>query len=275
MEPFSWDLPADEVRVRELSQACQQIDRCRNIDDSLLWAAVEGRANAWWDPSGKSYLAVCPAGRLEILVHPELRGQGVGTMLLRHGLDRIQQFDASTAKLWAYGDKARTVAWATKHGFDTERVLYRLDRTWSAVAPPDWPSGWSVRPFEADDAPAWHQLHCSLQTVPERAWSREALARQLQDPLTPASAFALLWEGESLRGYLWLKQTEIFLFAVDPQVRGQGVGAKLLSWALHRLASPAFVYCDDQRPAALALYRKFGFEESARDRCLTRSFVKS
>lgn len=266
---------ADEKKVRELSTACSAADGCRNLDEGLLWAAVEGRASAWWDPAGQSYLAVCPQGRLELLVHPGRRGQGIGTALLREGVGRLCQLKAPRVSLWAYGDRTPSVAWLKRHGFVTERVLYRLDRVGEKVELFEWGSGWSVRPFRFEDAEAWHSLHTSLQLDPSRAWSLETLRRQLQDPRTAATEFFLLWEGAQLRGYLWLKGLELFMFAVDPSYRGRGLGSKLLAYGLNRLQGEAFVYCDDQRPAALALYRKFGFQESARDRCLTQLLSKS
>ena len=275
LESFSWDLSADEKKVRDLSSACSAADGCRNLDEVLLWAAAEGRAWAWWDPTGQSYLAVCPQGRLELLVHPTLRGQGVGTALLREGVARLRELKVPRVSVWAYGDRAPSVVWLERHGFVTEQVLYRLDRVGEKVEFFEWGPDWSVRLFRSEDAEAWHSLHTSLQLDSSQAWSLETLRRQLQDPRTPAAEFFLLWQGSRLRGYLWLKGSELFMFALDPSCRGRGLGSKLLAFGLNRLEGDAFVYCDDKRPAALALYRKFGFQESARDRCLTQQFSGS
>lgn len=270
---ISWNLATSEAEIRRLSRACEVVDGCRNLEDSLLWAALDGRAGGWCDPRRRVYIAVSDRGRVEILVHPETRGLGLGTLLLERGVARCRELGCSFVRTWAYGDKPRTVGWLRRQGFESERVLYRLRRSQVAAEAPVWDPGWSVSSFRPEDAGQWHELHCSLQSDPTRAWTLEALHRQLHRPDTPASSFWLLREGELLRGYLWLKGSELFLFALDPRVRGRGLGAKLLAWGLSRLKSEAFVYCDDERPEALSLYRKFGFEETARDRCLKRPLM--
>lgn len=294
LDPFSWKLTKTEDEIRQLSQACRLVDGCRNLDDGLLLAALDGKASAWTDQNTTAYLAVSDQGRLELLVHPKLRGQGLGTQLLERGLERLkeiqtlkgvqtsqglqelqglQSVQGLLATVWAYGDKAPTVAWLERHGFTSERVLYQLQREPSAQHPVEFDPGWNLRPFTPKDTTAWHDLHVSLQTDPSRAWTLEALERQLRRPETPASDFWLLWQGETLRGYLWLKGSEIFLFAIDPAVRGQGLGGKLLAFGLSKTDGVASVFCDDQRAAALGLYKKYGFQEVARDRCLRRSLT--
>lgn len=267
---FSWKLRKEEAEIRLLSRECTRVDGCRNIDDGLLWAALDGRADGWCSPFGRAYVAVSRQGRIEILIHPEERGKGVGRLLMERGLERLSEWGCTLARTWAYGDRARTVDWLASLGFQSERVLYLLSRPFTRVSPPFWEHGWSVQAFQPDDAQDWHSLHSSLQVDPSSAWSLEALRRQLQQPETPGSEFWLLRESDRLRGYLWLKGREIFLFALDPEVRGRGLGEKLLSWGLSRLRTEAIVYCDDQRSGALSLYRKFGFEEISRDRCLKR-----
>jgi mycothiol synthase len=206
-------------------------------------------------------------GRLELLVHPEFRGRRWGSQLLAHGLLWLQEHGCQRAQLWSYGDRRRTVDWLTRLGFASVRVLFQLQRDVSSVEAPVWDEGWSVRPF-LDDSQAWHALHLRLQSDPAQAWSLEALRKQLRDPATPPSDFWLLWDRDVLRGYVWLKGNEIFLFALAPEVRGRNLGSKLLAWALAQGDGRASVYCDDQRPAALKLYQNFGFQEVARDRCL-------
>lgn len=270
LDPISWKLCRSEAQIRELSRDCRGADGCRNLDDGLLWAALDGRADGWCDANGRAYLAVSQQGRLEFLVHPEWRGRGVGTQLLDRGLERCVALGCAFARTWAYGDLPRTVGWLERRGFQSERVLYRLERTGPPVPAPTWERGWEVRGFRPEDAQPWHELHCSLQSDPTRAWSLKALQRQLKQVDTPASSFWMLHQGTALRGYLWLKGREIFLFALDPAVRGRGLGEKLLAWGLSQLNGQAFVYCDDQRPKALALYHKYGFTQRTKDRCLIR-----
>lgn len=270
--------PPDETHVRELSRACRAADGCRNLDDGLLWSHLEGRAQGYWEPEGRAYLGLdrqSETGRLQLLVHPQARGSGLGTALLRRALGRLSELGCASAQVWAYGDHERSRAWLVRHGFEAERVLYELRRPPDAVPAPDWPAGWRLSAFRPEqDEQTWHSLHQSLQSVPSRAWSLESLRRQLAEPATPAADFWLLWQEQALRGYLWLKAgspPELFLFALDPGARGQGIGKRLLAWALSRGNGSALVYCDDQRAAALSLYRSFDFRETARDRCLRKT----
>lgn len=262
--------PPTEAWVRQLSHACQSADGCRNLDDSLLWAYLDGRADGLWDPLG-AFLSLDggnPEGRLQILVHPDHRGKKIGQKLLHLGLQKLREKGCQSTTLWAYGDLPRSVDWLEREGFRHQRLLFQLRRPPTPTALPLWPEGFRLQPFRpGDDEGAWLTLHRSLQANHGRAWSLQALERQLLQQDTPPQAFHLLWQGDTLRGYLWLKGEEIFMFAVDPQVRGQGLGRKLLAWGLSQ--GGAFVYCDDSRPQALGLYQSSGFQEVARDRCLT------
>jgi mycothiol synthase len=199
----------------------------------------------------------------------------LGSELLGKGLEHLQRGGAGEATIWAYGDRLRTVAWLERLGFVSCRLLFGLHRPAARQLAPQWPPDWSVRSFRpCQDEEAWHALHLSLQTDPSQAWSVAALRRQLRHPETPPDQFWLLCEKERLRGYVWRKRgqpCELFLFAVDPAIRGQGMGRRLLEWALSQGDGSAFVYCDEHRQAALALYRSAGFSEVGRDRCLRKT----
>lgn len=73
-----------------------------------------------------------------------------------------------------------------------------------------------------------------------------------------------------MRGYVWLRNSEVFMLGVDPHLVGQGWGHRLLQWALARHSGELFAYCDDTRLPALRLYARLGFEEGGRDRCMRR-----
>jgi mycothiol synthase len=203
---------------------------------------------------------------VELLIHPECRGQGWGSWLLQTVLNRLQE----PVDIWAYGDNPRAVAWLERHGFGSHRLLYSLRREGPPPAPPDWPQGWRVQSYADEHMPAWHELHVRLQRDPARAWTRARLQQQLLQPETPAHRFWLLWQGDDLRGYVWLKGEEIFLLAVDPVCRGGGLGRRLLQFALAQ-CQHGWGYCDESRPEALRLYRQLGLVEVGRDRCLRLS----
>jgi mycothiol synthase len=266
-ETFSWHESLNLSRIRTLSQLCEQVDHCRNLDDSLLQAVLEGHARGWLEDEGRAYVQMGP-NQFELLVHPQWRGLGWGEWLLQASL---RLASCNYLEVWAYGDRPRVVRWLERAQFQTQRVLYSLQRPGPPPPPPDWPPGWRVQTFETETVEAWHSLHTRLQRDPERAWSRQRLLSQLLQPDTPADRFWLLWQESELRGYLWLKGEEVFMFALDPLCRGCGMGRRLLQWGLAQCPQGAWGYCDESRPEALGLYRKLGFLEVGRDRCLRRS----
>jgi GNAT superfamily N-acetyltransferase len=257
---FSWQESPCARATGALSACCSAYDGHRNLDDSLLQEVQAGAALAWLEPEGRAYMQL-GAHQLEILVHPDWRGLGWGSWLLQRALSERPRVTS-----WAYGDRQETVRWLENHQFQTHRVLSKMVFLQAPPEPPDWPEGWSLRPYQPEDAEAWHRLHVSLQTDPDRAWSLQRLQRQLQT--TSPERFWLLFEGSLMRGYLWLKEEEIFLLALDPASRGQGVGRRLLQWALSQ-SRQTWGFCD--QPATLELYRRLGFSEVGRDRCLRRS----
>lgn len=251
---FSWQPEICADRLQALSAACQAADGCRNLDDSLQRRAP---ARVWLESEGRAYFFE-HSGRLELLVRPDCRGRGWGTWLLQKASTGVE--------CWAYGDHPASVAWMERHGFSSQRVLSMLRHPGGAPPPGGLPPGWRWETYEHGQAEAWHRLHCSLQSEPTRAWTRQRLDWQLQQRETPPAAFFLLWQASDLRGYLWLKQEEVFLWALSPECRGQGLGRWMLQWALAQGARRAF--CDDTRPAARRLFLQCGFEEVSRDRCL-------
>ncbi|MEI2736042.1 MAG: GNAT family N-acetyltransferase [Rhodoblastus sp.] len=63
-------------------------------------------------------------------------------------------------------------------------------------------------------------------------------------------------------------EAEILTIAVDPHARGSGIGTALLGGHLSRLSrlgvSTLFLEVDEANAPALALYRRFGFQQVGR-----------
>lgn len=261
-DAFSWQDGLCSQRIAALSAECSARDGHRNLDDGLLQEVQSGSAQAWLEEEGRAYMHL-GQHQLEILVHPDWRGLGWGTWLLTRALRERDQVTA-----WAYGDRPETVRWLERYQFSNHRLLCKMRYEQEPPPPPQWPSDWRLETFQEQHAPAWHDLHVGLQKDPGRAWSRQRMERQLTRPETPPERFWLLWEGETMRGYLWLKGDEIFLLALDPASRGQGIGRRLLQWAMSQ-SRQTWGFCDQSE--TVALYRKLGFSEVGRDRCLRRS----
>lgn len=272
---FSWQRTGNRPAILQLSAACQLHDGCRNLDDSLLCSLLEQIEPSWgWlESEGRAYVQSRlrgTLGQLEILIHPQWRGRRWGSWILQRTLQHLKEQGGQQVDTWAYGDRAPTVEWLGRFGFRSQRLLLQLERPLQPCPAPCWPAGWQVRRFEHSDVEAWHQLHLRLQVDPRQAWSQQRLLRQLEDPQTPARQFWLLWQGEQLRGYVWLKGCEVFLINLDPDCRGLGLGQSLLLWALAGCQEAATVFCDATREGAVKLFERVGFLEIGRDRCLRK-----
>lgn len=258
-DAFSWQERPSSQRIVALSEQCRAHDGYRNLDDGLLQEVLAGSASSWLETEGRAYVQLGER-QVELLIHPEWRGRGWGSWLL----DRVLQ-ERQELITWAYGDVEATVGWLERRQFQSHRLLFKMRYEQAPPPAPQWPPGWKLQSFEPQHAGPWHQLHVSLQKDPSRAWSFHRLKRQLASPDTPPERFWLLWEGSAMRGYVWLKQNEIFMLALDPGSRGQGIGRRLLQWAMSQ-SQQTWGFCDESE--TVTLYRKLGFSEEARDRCL-------
>ena len=261
-DAFSWQEIPCSRRIAILSEQCRAHDGHRNLDDGLLQEVLAGTARSWMEAEGRAYVQLGEQ-QLELLVHPDWRGQGWGSWLLQRVLR--EQGELTT---WAYGDRQPTVQWLERHQFSSHRLLCKMRFDQEPPAAPEWPPGWHLTPFQDHHSEGWHELHVGLQKDPARAWSLRRLRRQLTLPETPPERFWLLWEGPHMRGYVWLKENEIFLLALDPGSRGQGIGRRLLQWAMSQ-SRHTWGFCDQSE--TVALYARLGFVEESRDRCLRHS----
>jgi mycothiol synthase len=83
----------------------------------------------------------------------------------------------------------------------------------------------------------------------------------------------LLWAGDRLVGFCWLKLEaglgEFYAVGVDPAHHGEGLGRVLVAAGLARLAARGVrqsnLYVEADNAAALRLYRSFGFTEHSVD----------
>lgn len=108
-------------------------------------------------------------------------------------------------------------------------------------------------------------LHAACFRNP-RPWTAAELASLLASP----GAVLLAEPGGFLLGRIIAGEAEVLTLAVDPAMRRQGMGARLLrgflAAAQHRGAATAFLEVAADNTAARALYRRHGFAEVGRRR---------
>jgi [ribosomal protein S18]-alanine N-acetyltransferase len=120
-----------------------------------------------------------------------------------------------------------------------------------------------IRPLRVDKAEDCERLHGLSFAHP---WSAEEVAALISSPSTLAAA-ALDPANGRLRGFVLARvaadEAEILTIAVDPTVRGKGVGRALLAENLRQAARAGaramFLEVDQDNAQALALYGRLGF----------------
>jgi len=131
-------------------------------------------------------------------------------------------------------------------------------------AVPDQSAGLSIRAMEESDLEEVVAIEKRLFRDP---WTREHFRSELYD--SPHScAYVALWQGKRV-GYIivWCIADELHIanLAVDVPYRQRGIGQELLQWALdlgrRKGAKRALLEVRRSNAVAIALYRKFGFQQ--------------
>jgi mycothiol synthase len=215
-------------------------------------------------PIGAALIAVDDDGaEAELVVHPDARRRGFGERLLQ---DVMSAADG-TLLIWAHGDHPAARALAARHDFESVRELLQLRAT---VPPSGGNSSRSVRPFcpGVDDA-AWLDLNArAFAEHPEQGRLAQAdLDARKADSWFDADDFLLLWDGDELIGFCWLKVAddlgEFYAVGVSPDRQGEGIGRTLVEAGLNRLAESGIresnLYVEADNEPAVRLYRSYGF----------------
>lgn len=273
-------------RVRALAAAAQAVDGVAPLSEAFLLGLDE--------PAGErhhltrrgatglaGYAQVDPTGTCELVVHPDARRAGRARSLWTRAL----ALGART--VWAHGDLPSAAGAAASFGLDRVRELHRMGRALSARdrQAVTLPEGFSVRTFEPDaDDEAWVALNAlAFAAHPEqgRLTVADLHARMALDWFDPAGFFLVVDDGDPDRGpiaFHWTKATEdrergwtgeVYVVGVHPAYRGRGLARPLTRLGIAHLAGRGLplveLYVDGDNAAALATYRKEGFNSVAVD----------
>ncbi|MFI7596892.1 mycothiol synthase [Actinoplanes sp. NPDC049681] len=224
------------------------------------------------------------AGRSgELVVHPKHRLRGHATALLAAAGTGELQF-------WAHGDEPAARAFAEKAGFTRSRVLWQMRRPLADLPEVPLPPQVRLRAFvPGQDDAAWLGVNSrAFAHHPEQGrWTEHDLRLRFAEPWFDPAGFLLAVDpaDDRLLGFHWTKVHpaeggepaigEIYVLGVDPGGHRRGLGAALSVAGLRHLAgrglSHALLYVDESNAAAVALYRRLGFEIHSTDVQYTRA----
>ncbi|WP_018297393.1 mycothiol synthase [Corynebacterium lubricantis] len=227
-----------------------------------------------------SVAAVAPDGGVELVVSPELRGQGRGTHLVKQVLAEVEN-----ASLWAHGNLPEALQLAESLGLETTRRLLVMSVGGAALeqaAVFEAPDGIEALSYPQaverfgresveqawldanNDAFSWH---------PEQGgWDLDQLHRGMEADWFDPNGVLFLYSGEQLAGFHWTKMHpaegsdvvgEVYVVGLASAFRGQGMGDPLLRVGLDFLvrqgASTVILYVEADNVPAVARYEDLGF----------------
>lgn len=265
--------PAQTLELaRTLGAACAAADGVPPFNDQALVELRRGERYAIGDATA---LAVCSSGtdgglpEVELAVHPEHRGRGLGTALAARIADELGAFEA-----WAHGDLPAARATAEHLGMTRVRELLQLRAPVPAAAGADrLPDG--TRAYAPGDASALLALNAAaFANHPEQGrMSADDLAARMAEPWHDDANLIVAPGERGLDAFTWVKPggevAELYVLGVSPDRQGAGLGKRMLEATFVRMralgASTAHLYVEGDNASALALYRGAGFAQWAID----------
>ncbi|MET3962342.1 mycothiol synthase [Marmoricola sp. OAE513] len=263
--------PAAEVR--RIAEACDVADGVITLNEqACLQLKYRGLRDAslWLGDGG---FALLHGQILDLAVHPDSRGQGVGLELARLALAGTSRVEA-----WSHSDHPAAAKIAERLGIPRERELRIMSRPTSLpLAEAVVPEGIVIRTFEPSDEPEFlavnahafarhpEQGHMTSEDFRERvneAWF-DAEGLFLAVPEDPSD--------KTILGFHWTKvhvdedppYGEVYVVATNPKAAGRGLGGVLTNVGLRYLADrgvgEVILYVDGDNTPAIAVYDRQGF----------------
>ena len=291
------------TQVRRLLSEAETADGIPPVSDQAFIAAERGERELSLFTAGTDReviaLGVVGAGELDLVVHPDARGNGVGSAILSQLLDSSP--GSGELRAWAHGENPAARALLSRASFQPVRELLRMtldpsllpDAPAAPVAPTTYDGGFHTATYDdavPAQAEAWVRVNAAaFASHPEQGKMTledfHALTRETWfDPEDLIFCFDAAGTPEApaghTAGYAWVKTVrdagspelspscELYAIGVHPDYAGRGLGRALLGSVLDRMAqhrpSRVTLYVDGDNERAVDLYLKHGFEVEQR-----------
>ena len=279
----------DIAAVSELLDLAAEADGHRPLGEHQWLDLVEGRRHGFaglvaWEPGHDhpvGYAQLTRGGTswaLEFVVDPHHRSADgtIGHDLVQAAVGIVAEEGGGHLHLWVPKPTAEHDGVAEGAGLRRGRELYQMRRP----LPVPEPFELETRPFVVgQDEDAWLDVNNrAFAWHPEQGgWDVETLKSREAEPWFDPDGFLLHERDGRLAGFCWTKVHqeapplgEIYVVAVDPDFRGQGLGRALvlagLDWLARRGLDTAMLYVDASNRAAVRLYEDLGFTVDHVDR---------
>jgi len=268
--------------VRRLASAAAASDGAEPLNEAALLQLRHDRANivhllALLDHSlvGYAQLENGPDSSVgQLVVEPGYRWRGIGGQLVAALLARADH----PLQVWAVGDSPAAQALASRSGLASRRELLIMKRDLGDDLPEPAPSaGITIRTFQpGQDEKAWLAVNAAaFADHPEQgSITRDDLDDRMAEPWFDPGGFSVATSGEAMLGFHWTKQHEdhlgeVYVLGIAPDAAGRGLGKALLLTGLRHLRergnTTVELYVEADNPAAVGLYRAYGFTPASRD----------
>ncbi|MGN6161865.1 MAG: mycothiol synthase [Marmoricola sp.] len=261
--------------LRRIAEACDAADGVITLNEqACLQLKYRGLRDArlWIDDDPASGFALLHGEILDLAVHPDARGRGLGTALATAALAESGRVEA-----WSHADHPAAAKIAARFGIPRERDLRIMSRpTSEPVASAPVPDGIAIRTFKPSDSDALLAINAhAFATHPEQGHMtpEDFLERTSEPWFDPNGLFLAVSsdDPDEVLGFHWTKvhgdekppYGEVYVVAVSPKAAGKGLGTLLTQVGLRHLASTGvgevILYVDGDNDAATAVYQGQGF----------------
>lgn len=287
--------------VRAVVAAAEAHDDRPPVSDQAMVAATQGRrlvARFTATLEGEELprpaaVGIVGDGEIDLVVHPDARGRGIGSAALARLLERATM----PVKAWSHGVNPAADALLQRAGFSPVRELLRMTLDpallphGDPVEAPDWLSITPHTSGSAVEAAAWVAVNAAaFAEHPEQgAMTLDDFAALTREEWFDAADLLLAFDtrgdgAERPAAFAWVKtvvtpasqtalggtECELYALGVHPDEAGAGLGRILLDRALRRMAEHdpdrISLYVDGDNERAVRLYERTGFTVDQRSR---------